>query len=86
MPECEKCEEAIKRAIKVADQLKTYFDVRVAKVEKPSKPGDKFVAYNLPAIVVNGNLEFVGLPKEDALREKIEEYLWKLSYEPSSAS
>ncbi|MBI4241624.1 MAG: thioredoxin family protein [Candidatus Rokubacteria bacterium] len=51
-----------------------YDAVDVKKVDVAAEPG-RFAALGvtaIPAILVNGRLEWVGLPKEAQLRERIE--------------
>ncbi|MBI2652049.1 thioredoxin family protein [Candidatus Woesearchaeota archaeon] len=53
---------------KMLDKIKVKY--AVIDVTKNPKILEKYPIMSAPGIVINGKLEFVGVPKEDALRKK----------------
>ena len=54
---------------KMLDKIKVKY--AVIDVTKNPKILEKYPIISAPCIVINGKLEFVGIPKEDALRKKV---------------
>lgn len=54
---------------KMLDQLKVPYDV-IDVTEKPEYL-QKYPIYTAPGVVINGKLEFTGVPKKDELMEKL---------------
>ncbi|CAE6486487.1 MAG: thioredoxin family protein [Candidatus Nitrosotenuis sp.] len=55
---------------KMLDEMKVSYDV-VDVTEKPEYL-QKYPIYTAPGVVINGKLEFTGVPKKQQLIEKIE--------------
>ena len=64
-PDCANCSVVEK----MLDELKITYDI-IDVTEKPEYL-EKYPIYTAPGIVINGNLEFTGIPKKEKLIEKL---------------
>ncbi len=64
-PDCAKCSVVEK----MLDELKITYDI-IDVTEKPEYL-EKYPIFTAPGIVINGNLEFTGIPKKEKLIEKL---------------
>ncbi|MEK0327513.1 MAG: thioredoxin family protein [Nitrosopumilus sp.] len=64
-PDCANCSVVEK----MLDELKITYDV-IDVTEKPEYL-EKYPIFTAPGIVINGNLEFTGIPKKEKLIEKL---------------
>jgi len=64
-PDCANCSVVEK----MLDELKVSYDV-IDVTEKPEYL-EKYPIYTAPGIVINGKLEFTGIPKKEKLIEKL---------------
>lgn len=72
-PDCVHCADA-KRLI---DKVKTDMpDLEVDTIDVTEHPevAQKYMLMSAPGIVINGKLEFMGVPSEEELRRKIREH------------
>ncbi len=72
-PDCVHCADA-KRLI---DKVKTDMpDLEVDTIDVAEHPevAQKYMLMSAPGIVINGELEFMGVPSEEELRRKIREH------------
>lgn len=74
-PGCSKCAKAKQRIQRVVAEFQGQVDYQETDI---TQEPDRAVAFNVfltPSIVINGQLEFEGAPKEEDLREKIRRLL-----------
>ncbi|GBF24833.1 thioredoxin [archaeon MnTg01] len=64
-PDCANCSVIEK----MLDEMKIPYDI-IDVTEKPEYL-EKYPIYTAPGIVINGNLEFTGIPKKEKLIEKL---------------
>ena len=64
-PDCSNCNILEK----MLDELKIKYDV-IDVTEKPEYL-EKYPIFTAPGLVIDEKLEFVGIPKKDALKEKL---------------
>ena len=64
-PDCSNCNVLEK----MLDELKIKYDV-IDVTEKPEYL-EKYPIFTAPGLVIDEKLEFVGIPKKDALKEKL---------------
>ncbi len=64
-PDCANCSVVEK----MLDEMKIPYEV-IDVTEKPEYL-EKYPIYTAPGIVINGNLEFTGIPKKEKLIEKL---------------
>ncbi len=64
-PDCANCSVVEK----MLDELKITYDI-IDVTEKPEYL-EKYPIFTAPGIVINGNLEFIGIPKKEKLIEKL---------------
>ena len=64
-PDCANCSVVEK----MLDELKITYEV-IDVTEKPEYL-EKYPIFTAPGIVINGNLEFTGIPKKEKLIEKL---------------
>ncbi len=64
-PDCANCSVVEK----MLDELKITYDI-IDVTEKPEYL-EKYPIFTAPGIVINGNLEFTGIPKKEKLIEKL---------------
>ncbi len=67
-PDCANCSVVEK----MLDELKITYDI-IDVTEKPEYL-EKYPIYTAPGIVINGKLEFTGIPKKEKLIEKLRYY------------
>jgi small redox-active disulfide protein 1 len=69
-PGCAKCRLAKKRVKEVAEKIA---DIEVSVVDITENPEvvQKYMLFATPGIVINGELAFTGIPREEELRRKI---------------
>ncbi len=75
-PNCTYCTVLKMRVNKVVEELKAKkIDVAVKEVDVLKQPEIrlKYEITSAPALVINGKLIFIGLPREDEIRHRIEE-------------
>jgi glutaredoxin len=74
-PGCTKCEKAkalVQRLVENAAQDFPGLSYRIIDLAESPEIGLKYGVLSTPAIVINGKLVFSGVPKEKALRKKLE--------------
>lgn len=74
-PGCAKCELAEKRIKEVVEKVAGKLpSIQVTKVDITENPEavQKYMLFATPGIVIDGELAFTGIPKEEELRRKIE--------------
>jgi glutaredoxin len=64
-PDCANCSVVEK----MLDEMKIPYEI-IDVTEKPEYL-EKYPIYTAPGIVINGNLEFTGIPKKEKLIEKL---------------
>ncbi len=64
-PDCANCSVIEK----MLDEMKIPYEI-IDVTEKPEYL-EKYPIYTVPGIVINGNLEFTGIPKKEKLIEKL---------------
>jgi glutaredoxin len=64
-PDCTNCSVVEK----MLDEMKIPYEI-IDVTEKPEYL-EKYPIYTAPGIVINGNLEFTGIPKKEKLIEKL---------------
>ncbi len=64
-PDCTNCNVIEK----MLDEMKIPYEI-IDVTEKPEYL-EKYTIYTAPGIVINGNLEFTGIPKKEKLIEKL---------------
>ena len=64
-PDCTNCSVVEK----MLDEMKIPYDI-IDVTEKPEYL-EKYPIFTAPGIVINGNLEFTGIPKKEKLIEKL---------------
>jgi predicted DsbA family dithiol-disulfide isomerase len=72
-PGCSACENAKNRLREVVERLGDEFPMEIVEVDVSQnfEATEKYGIMSTPALVVDGSLEFVGVPKESELRERI---------------
>lgn len=65
-PDCSNCS----RVEKMLDEMNVKYEV--IDVTKKPEYLEKYPIYTAPGIVINGKLEFTGVPKKEELIEKIQ--------------
>ncbi len=74
-PGCSKCEQTVREVEAVVERLKEKHPEIVYETIDISVEPEVAIKYRVlttPAVAINGNLEFKGVPSEARLREKIE--------------
>lgn len=72
---CPHCPSAIDAAQVAKDKLGDAIDVEVVKIDESKENYERAIQYQImavPTIVINGEVAFVGAPREDELIEKLE--------------
>ena len=72
---CPHCPSAIDAAQVAKDKLGDAIDVEVVKIDESKENYERAIQYQImavPTIVINGEVAFVGEPREDELIEKLE--------------
>ncbi|MBQ6512049.1 thioredoxin family protein [Methanobrevibacter sp.] len=75
---CPHCPSAIDAAQVAKDKLGDAIDVEVLKIDESDENRQKAINYQImavPTIVIDGEVVFVGAPRDDELIEKIESLL-----------
>lgn len=74
-PGCSKCERTKKMVTELVKKVKEDFSLtwKITDLVEHPELALKYGIMSTPAIVINGKLEFVGVPREEKLRKKIEE-------------
>ena len=75
-PGCVTCGQAKETVQKVVEQSRQEFpglSYRMVDVSESPEIGTRYGVLSTPAIIINDKLEFRGVPKEKALRKKLEE-------------
>ena len=76
-PGCTTCGKAIATVEKIVEQNRQEFPglkYRTVDVAQSPEIGTKYGILSTPAIVINDTLAFRGVPKEKALRKKLEAF------------
>jgi len=74
-PSCVYCDSMKRRVYKVVEDLKAQkIDVNVKEIDVLKQPEImlKYEISSTPALAVDGKLVFIGVPKEDELRRKLQ--------------
>lgn len=66
-PHCSKCKKLVEKIKNDFPELK----MKVINILKYPKLVEKYKIMSVPAVVIDGKLEFVGIPREDELRKKL---------------
>ncbi|WP_405305132.1 thioredoxin family protein [Methanobrevibacter sp.] len=72
---CPHCPSAIDAAQVAKDKLGDAIDVEVVKIDESKENYERAIQYQImavPTIVIDGEVAFVGAPREDELIEKLE--------------
>ena len=72
---CPHCPSAIDAAQVAKDKLGDAIDVEVVKIDESEENRQRAINYQImavPTIVINGEVTFVGAPRDDELIEKLE--------------
>ena len=72
---CPHCPSAIDSAQVAKDKLGDAIDVEVVKIDESKENYERAIQYQImavPTIVIDGEVAFVGAPREDELIEKLE--------------
>jgi glutaredoxin len=79
-PSCVYCDSVKRRVYKVVEEFKTRkIDVNVKEIDVLKHPEImlKYEISSTPALAVNGELTFIGVPKEDEIRRKLQDAVEK---------
>ena len=72
---CPHCPSAIDAAQVAKDKLGDAIDVEVVKIDESKENYERAIQYQImavPTIIIDGEVAFVGAPREDELIEKLE--------------
>ncbi len=72
-PGCVSCAQATILINKIVKEEKLKINVKEVDITKNPDVLRKYPIMSSPGIVINGKLEFVGVPREKELREKLNE-------------
>jgi len=70
-PGCASCAEASKMIKNIKRGEKLQFDIKEIDITEHPDVLEKYPIMSSPGIVIDGKLEFVGMPNEKKLREKL---------------
>lgn len=69
-PDCVHCAEA-KRLIEKVKRDTPNLEVKTIDLTEHPEVAQKYMLMTAPGIVIDGKLEFIGVPKEEELRKKL---------------